>query len=73
MDNPFQIYNVVTDAQIAASVPASHGKIMETYGMNVSATSGTASGGRSSSTLKVSAGSNANSKSMEILRIIRGS
>ena len=57
MDNPFQIYNVVTDAQIAATVPLSHAKFMETYGMNVSATSGTASGGRSSATLKVSAGS----------------
>ena len=67
MDNPFQIYNVVTDAQIAANVPASHAKIMETYGMNVSATSGTASGGRSSSTLKVSAGSHATNNQFRYL------
>ena len=67
MDNPFQIYNVVTDAQIAANVPASHAKFMETYGMNVSATSGTASGGRSSSTLKVSAGSHATNNQFRYL------
>jgi len=67
LDNPFQVYNVVTDQQIAANIPAAHAKIWETYGMNVSATSGTASGGRSSSTLSVSDGSNANTKSWRFL------
>ena len=67
LDNPFQVYNVVTDAQIAANIPAAHAKIWETYGMNTSSTSGTASGGRSSATLKVSGGSNANTKSWRFL------
>ena len=67
IDNPLQVYNVVTDAQIAANIPAAHGKIFESYGMNVSATSGTASGGRSSSTLKVSAGSAATTNHFRFL------
>ena len=67
LDNPFQVYNVVTDAQVASTIAGWHAKIWETYGMNTSATSGTASGGRSSSTLKVSGGSNANTKSWRFL------
>ena len=67
LDNPYQIYNVVCDALIAANIPAAHAKIMESYGMHVSATSGTASGGRSSSSLSVSTGSHATANQFRFL------
>ena len=51
-DNPFQLYNVSTDAAVATTVVGAHAIYLDTFGVN---TGGSTSNGRSSTTLNIGA------------------
>ena len=50
-DNPFQIYRCASDDAVAASVPAAHEVIFQTFGFNT--TAGSTATGKSSATLDI--------------------
>ena len=49
-DNPFQLYNVATDAQVASTVVGAHAIYLDTFDVN---TGGSTSTGRSNTTLDI--------------------
>ena len=51
-DNPFQFYNVSTDAAVASTVVGAHALYLDTFGVN---TGGSTTTGRSSTTLNIGA------------------
>jgi len=65
-DNPFQLYNIASDAAVAANVPAAHVKYMETYSVYAN-TGGDTTTGKSTTTLDIGA-SHVTTHSWRLLR-----